>query len=128
MNIFEGHLKSYIQCGPSHAVSQQTEKDPFKQTCIALDVCLFFSSEFQELLQEETRQKLSFSTRLRQMEEEQNSLRELLEEEEEGKKNVEKQIAALQGQVGPPRQAVNALCQGPFLILHTSIITLIGSF
>lgn len=37
------------------------------------------------------------------MEEEQNSLREMLEEEEEAKKNVEKQISVLQGQVGTPQ-------------------------
>lgn len=37
------------------------------------------------------------------MEEEQNSLREMLEEEEEAKKNVEKQISVLQGQVGAPQ-------------------------
>lgn len=55
----------------------------------------------QELLQEETRQKLSLSTRLRQLEEEQNSLREMLEEGEENKKNVEKQVSTLQTQVGP---------------------------
>lgn len=61
------------------------------------------SSPRQELLQEETRQKLSISTRLRQMEDEQNGLREMLEEEEEAKKNVEKQISTLQAQVGIPR-------------------------
>lgn len=53
----------------------------------------------QELLTEETRQKLSQSTRLRQLEEEHHSLREQLEEEEEAKKNAEKQIGALQAQV-----------------------------
>lgn len=62
---------------------------------------LFSFSQPQELLEEETRQKLSLSTRLRQMEDEQNGLREMLEEEEEGKKNVEKQVSALQAQVGP---------------------------
>uniref|UniRef100_A0A4W5RUX4 Myosin-9 n=1 Tax=Hucho hucho TaxID=62062 RepID=A0A4W5RUX4_9TELE len=51
------------------------------------------------LLQEETRQKLSFSTRLRQMEDEQNNLRETLEEEEQGKKNTEKQLHTLQAQL-----------------------------
>lgn len=53
----------------------------------------------QELLQEETRQKLSHSTRLRQLEEEQNNLKEQLEEEEEAKKNVEKQLQMVQAQV-----------------------------
>lgn len=53
----------------------------------------------QELLQEETRQKLSQSTKLRQLEEEQNNLKEQLEEEEEAKKNVEKQLQMVQAQV-----------------------------
>lgn len=38
-------------------------------------------------------------TRLRQLEDEQNSLREQLEEEEEAKKNVEKQLQMAQAQV-----------------------------
>lgn len=53
----------------------------------------------KELLQEETRQKLSQSSRLRQLEDDQNSLREQLEEEEEAKKNVEKQLQAALAQV-----------------------------
>lgn len=53
----------------------------------------------QELLQEETRQKLSQSTRLRQQEDELNNLREQLEEEEEAKRNVEKQLQMVQSQV-----------------------------
>uniref|UniRef100_A0AAZ3PLF1 Myosin-9 n=1 Tax=Oncorhynchus tshawytscha TaxID=74940 RepID=A0AAZ3PLF1_ONCTS len=55
--------------------------------------------DVQALLQEETRQKLSFSTRLRQMEDDQNNLRETLEEEEQGKKNTEKQLYTLQAQL-----------------------------
>uniref|UniRef100_A0A8C7JAH9 Myosin-9 n=1 Tax=Oncorhynchus kisutch TaxID=8019 RepID=A0A8C7JAH9_ONCKI len=55
--------------------------------------------DVQALLQEETRQKLSFTTRLRQMEDDQNSLRETLEEEEQGKKNTEKQLYTLQAQL-----------------------------
>lgn len=38
-------------------------------------------------------------TRLRQLEDEQNTLREQLEEEEEGKRNVEKQLLTVQAQV-----------------------------
>lgn len=53
----------------------------------------------KELLQEETRQKLSQSSRLRQLEDKHNSLREQLEEEEEAKKNVEKQLQIAQAQV-----------------------------
>lgn len=53
----------------------------------------------QELLQEETRQKLSVNTRLRQLEDEQNNLKEQLEEEEEAKRNVERQFQTVQAQV-----------------------------
>lgn len=53
----------------------------------------------QELLQEETRLKLSFSTKLKQTEDEKNALKEQLEEEEEAKRNLEKQISVLQQQV-----------------------------
>lgn len=54
----------------------------------------------QELLQEETRQKLNLSSRLRQLEEEKNTLQEQQEEDEEARKNLEKQILTLQAQVG----------------------------
>lgn len=53
----------------------------------------------QELLQEETRLKLSLSTKLKQMEDEKNAFKEQLEEEEEAKRNLEKQISILQQQV-----------------------------
>lgn len=61
----------------------------------------------QELLQEETRQKLSLNTRLRQLEDEQNNLKEQLEEEEEAKRNVEKQLQAAQAQVGHVKPALS---------------------
>lgn len=79
------------------------------------------------MLQEETRQKLSLSTRLRQMEDEQNNLREQLEEEEEGKRNVEKQVSTLQSQVGPPCQSLDAqLCGAEILcfIAHCCLLSL----
>ena len=53
----------------------------------------------QELLSEETRQKLNVSGRLRQMEEDRNSLMEQLEEEMEGKRAVERQLSSLSMQV-----------------------------
>lgn len=59
-------------------------------------MCLFVE---QELLQEETRQKLNLSSRIRQLEEEKNNLQEQQEEEEEARKNLEKQMLALQSQV-----------------------------
>lgn len=53
----------------------------------------------QELLSEETRQKLNLSGRLRQMEEDRNSLMEQLEEETEAKRAVERQVSSLNMQV-----------------------------
>uniref|UniRef100_A0A8W4FCU2 Myosin-9 n=1 Tax=Sus scrofa TaxID=9823 RepID=A0A8W4FCU2_PIG len=58
----------------------------------------------QELLQEENRQKLSLSTKLKQVEDEKNSFKEQLEEEEEAKRNLEKQIATLHAQVTDMRK------------------------
>uniref|UniRef100_A0A8U7MVJ6 Myosin-9 n=1 Tax=Corvus moneduloides TaxID=1196302 RepID=A0A8U7MVJ6_CORMO len=52
-------------------------------------------NKLQELLQEETRLKLSLSTKLKQMEDEKNAFKEQLEEEEEAKRNLEKQISIL---------------------------------
>lgn len=53
----------------------------------------------QELLAEETRQKLQFSTKLRQAEDDKNSLQEQLEEEMEAKRNVERHVSTLNIQV-----------------------------
>ena len=49
----------------------------------------------QAQLEEETRQKLSLSSRLRQIESEKEALHEQLEEEEEAKKNLEKQVCKI---------------------------------
>lgn len=54
----------------------------------------------QELLAEETRQKLQLSTKLRQAEDDKNSLQEQLEEEIEAKRNVERHVSTLNLQVG----------------------------
>lgn len=48
----------------------------------------------QTQLEEETRQKLALSSRLRQLESEKEALQEQVEEEEEAKRNLEKQILA----------------------------------
>lgn len=55
----------------------------------------------QELLAEETRQKLQLSTKLRQAEDDKNSLQEQLEEEMEAKRNVERHVSTLNIQVRP---------------------------
>uniref|UniRef100_A0AAQ5XNH2 Myosin-9 n=1 Tax=Amphiprion ocellaris TaxID=80972 RepID=A0AAQ5XNH2_AMPOC len=50
--------------------------------------------------------KLSLNTRLRQLEDEQNNLREQLEEEEEAKRNVEKQLQTVQAQLAEMKKRV----------------------
>ncbi|XP_055526751.1 myosin heavy chain, non-muscle isoform X1 [Wyeomyia smithii] len=52
-------------------------------------------TEAQQLLEEETRQKLALSSKLRQLESEKEALQEQLEEDEEAKKNYEKKLAEL---------------------------------
>nr|XP_018907941.1 PREDICTED: myosin heavy chain, non-muscle isoform X2 [Bemisia tabaci] len=61
-------------------------------------------AEAQVLLEEETKQKLALSSRLRQVESEKESLQEQLEEEEEAKKNLEKQVVALSLQVNEAKK------------------------
>lgn len=53
----------------------------------------------QELRQEETCQKLNFSSHIRQLEVEKNTLVEQQEEEEEARRNLEKQLETVQAQV-----------------------------
>lgn len=50
-------------------------------------------SEAQALLEEETRQKLALSSKLRQVESEISAVKERIEEEEESKRNLEKQAS-----------------------------------
>ena len=52
-------------------------------------------TESQQLLEEETRQKLALSSKLRQLESEKDALQEQLEEDEEHKKNYEKKLNEL---------------------------------
>ncbi|XP_055837169.1 myosin heavy chain, non-muscle isoform X5 [Episyrphus balteatus] len=52
-------------------------------------------TEAQQLLEEETRQKLSLSSKLRQLESEKDVLQEQLEEDEEVKKNYERKLSEL---------------------------------
>lgn len=55
-------------------------------------------AEVQEVLQEETKQKLALSARLRQLESEKESLNDQFDELREQRQNLEKQFAALQQQ------------------------------
>lgn len=49
--------------------------------------------ETQAALEEETKQKLALSSKLRQLESDKEALQEQIEEEEEAKKNLEKQVS-----------------------------------
>uniref|UniRef100_A0A8C4N476 Myosin-10 n=1 Tax=Equus asinus asinus TaxID=83772 RepID=A0A8C4N476_EQUAS len=73
---------------------------------LVINVMTFYKNK-QELLQEETRQKLNLSGRIRQLEEEKNSLQEQQEEEEEARKNLEKQVLALQSQLTDTKKKVD---------------------
>lgn len=55
--------------------------------------------EAQTALEEETKQKLALSSKLRQLEADKEALRDQLEEEEEAKRNYEKQIGVLTQQL-----------------------------
>jgi len=57
-------------------------------------------------LEEETRQKLALSSRLRQLESEKGALQEQVEEEEEAKKNLEKQILAMSQNVADAKKRI----------------------
>ncbi|CAG02247.1 unnamed protein product, partial [Tetraodon nigroviridis] len=63
----------------------------------------------QELLSEETRQKLNLSGRLRQMEEDRNSLIEQLEEETEAKRVVERQVSNLSMQLSDSKKKLEEM-------------------
>uniref|UniRef100_A0A8C7SSQ8 Myosin, heavy chain 10, non-muscle n=1 Tax=Oncorhynchus mykiss TaxID=8022 RepID=A0A8C7SSQ8_ONCMY len=60
-----------------------------------------------ELLQEETRQKLNLSSRIRQLEEDKSTLQEQQEEDEEARRNLEKQLATLQAQLFESRKKLD---------------------
>lgn len=51
-------------------------------------------AEAQTALEEETKQKLALSSKLRQLESDKEALQEQMEEEEEAKKNLEKQVSS----------------------------------
>lgn len=61
---------------------------------VTTDACIF-----QDMVEEETRGKLSAQAKFRQEQDEKESLRDRLEEEEEAKKSLEKQVQDLQQKV-----------------------------
>ncbi|XP_026836239.1 myosin heavy chain, non-muscle isoform X1 [Drosophila erecta] len=56
-------------------------------------------TEAQQLLEEETRQKLGLSSKLRQIESEKEALQEQLEEDDEAKRNYERKLAEVTAQM-----------------------------
>uniref|UniRef100_A0A6P7G1J3 Myosin heavy chain, non-muscle isoform X2 n=1 Tax=Diabrotica virgifera virgifera TaxID=50390 RepID=A0A6P7G1J3_DIAVI len=61
-------------------------------------------TEAQAALEEETKQKLALSSKLRQLESEKEALQEQMEEEEEAKRNIEKQVAVLSVQLAEAKK------------------------
>uniref|UniRef100_A0A8C7V055 Myosin, heavy chain 10, non-muscle n=1 Tax=Oncorhynchus mykiss TaxID=8022 RepID=A0A8C7V055_ONCMY len=73
--------------------------------CLSLSLLMFHYC--WELLQEETRQKLNLSSRIRQLEEDKSTLQEQQEEDEEARRNLEKQLATLQAQLFESRKKLD---------------------
>jgi myosin protein heavy chain len=85
----------------SENITQQLEDAELKASA-AIKSCSNMESqltETQQLLEEETRQKLGLSSKLRQLESEKEALQEQLEEDEEAKKSYEKKLADLNVQM-----------------------------
>ncbi|KAJ8959252.1 hypothetical protein NQ318_022515, partial [Aromia moschata] len=61
-------------------------------------------AEAQAALEEETRQKLALSSKLRQLESDKETLQEQIEEEEEAKKNLEKQLSVVSVQLAEAKK------------------------
>jgi myosin heavy chain 9/10/11/14 len=76
-------------------ISQQLEDAELKASAAIKSASQLESSltESQQLLEEETRQKLALSSKLRQLESEKDALQEQMEEDEESKKSYEKKLA-----------------------------------
>lgn len=70
----------------------------------------------QLLLEEETKLKLSLNSKLKQIESKKEMLQEQLEEEEESKKNMEKQIVALNLQITESRKKMEEEAEQTALI------------
>uniref|UniRef100_A0A8D3EBQ9 Myosin heavy chain 11 n=1 Tax=Scophthalmus maximus TaxID=52904 RepID=A0A8D3EBQ9_SCOMX len=82
-----------------------------KNIKLSKDVASFTSQlqDTQELLAEETRQKLQFSTKLRQAEDDKNNLQEQLEEEMEAKRNVERHVSTLNIQLSDSKKKLDEM-------------------
>ncbi|XP_067128041.1 LOW QUALITY PROTEIN: myosin heavy chain, non-muscle-like [Centruroides vittatus] len=83
------------------AVNNQLEEMEIKASQASKSTSALESqlAEAQELLQDETRQKLALSSKIRQLESELESIKDQLDEEEEQKKNLEKQATQFNLQI-----------------------------
>ena len=82
-------------------INQQWEEADSKATVLAKQMANLEGqlADAQDLLQDETRQKLSTQTKLRGMEDQVQSLQEQLDEEEEVKRQLESKVATTNAQV-----------------------------
>uniref|UniRef100_A0A8C5BUK0 Myosin heavy chain 11 n=1 Tax=Gadus morhua TaxID=8049 RepID=A0A8C5BUK0_GADMO len=82
-----------------------------KNIKLSKDVSTFSAQvqDTQELLAEETRQKLQFSTKLRQAEDDKNSLQDQLDEEVEAKRNVERHVSTLNIQLSDSKKKLDEM-------------------
>ena len=85
-------------------MTTQLEESDHKNTMLEKQFTTMESqlADAQEAVQEETRQKLSLQTRLRQAEEKADNLQDALEEEEEAKKALETKMNTLNVSLNSP--------------------------
>ncbi|XP_049817618.1 myosin heavy chain, non-muscle isoform X2 [Aethina tumida] len=90
----------------AESVAQQLEEAELKASTALKNQATAESqfNETQAALEEETRQKLALSSKLRQLESDKETLQEQIEEEEEAKKNLEKQLATLNVQLAEAKK------------------------
>ncbi|CAH1377228.1 myosin heavy chain, non-muscle isoform X2 [Tenebrio molitor] len=87
-------------------IVQQLEEAELKASAAVKNQATIESqfAEAQSALEEETRQKLALSSKLRQLESDKENLQEQIEEEEEAKKNLEKQVNTLAVQLAEAKK------------------------
>ncbi|KAJ8970545.1 hypothetical protein NQ317_005815 [Molorchus minor] len=87
-------------------VVQQLEEAELKASAAVKNQATIESqfAEAQTALEEETRQKLALSSKLRQLESDKEAMQEQIEEEEEAKKNLEKQLSVLTNQLAEAKK------------------------
>lgn len=102
--VFLKHLEENPPLAP-----MLTQKHPHMNRLVASLWLTLLSFVFsQELLQDETRQKMALGSRVRALEEEKNGLMERLEEEEERAKELTRQIQTHTQQVNQENVGTSA--------------------